>query len=145
MYFPSHSGEDDCGRDNRTSKNAAADFIDSGNPVKAFFPETFFEAESRPHISDCNRRCLRKKGWGLTMVFSGCYRYFMADKKNLENQLAAWRNFSLMLLLLMGIIGALSYTLLFRQKERLDLQELRIVQLTDAGNDLEGELNGDAV
>ncbi|OGY16688.1 MAG: hypothetical protein A2785_01880 [Candidatus Chisholmbacteria bacterium RIFCSPHIGHO2_01_FULL_49_18] len=69
----------------------------------------------------------------------------MADKKNLENQLAAWRNFSLMLLLLMGIIGALSYTLLFRQKERLDLQELRIVQLTDAVNDLEGELNGDAV
>ena len=69
----------------------------------------------------------------------------MADKKNLENQLAAWRNFSLMLLLLMGIIGALSYTLLFRQKERLDLQELRIVQLTDAVNDLEGELNGDSV
>ena len=79
------------------------------------------------------------------MVFFGCYRYPMADKKNLENQLAAWRNFSLMLLLLMGIIGALSYTLLFRQKERLDLQELRIVQLTDAVNDLEGELNGDAV
>ena len=79
------------------------------------------------------------------MVFFGCYRYSMADKKNLENQLAAWRNFSLMLLLLMGIIGALSYTLLFRQKERLDLQELRIVQLTDAVNDLEGELNGDAV
>ena len=69
----------------------------------------------------------------------------MADNKNLENQLAAWRNFSLMLLLRMGIIGALSYTLLFRQKERLDLQELRIVQLTDAVNDLEGELNGDAV
>ena len=79
------------------------------------------------------------------MVFFGCYRYCMADKKNLENQLSAWRNFSLMLLLLMGIIGALSYTLLFRQKERLDLQELRIVQLTDAVNDLEGELNGDAV
>ena len=69
----------------------------------------------------------------------------MADKKNLENQLAAWRNFSLMLLLLMGIIGALSYTLLFRQKERLDLQELRIVQLTGAVNDLEGKINGDAV
>ena len=69
----------------------------------------------------------------------------MADKKNLENQLSAWRNFSLMLLLLMGIIGALSYTLLFRQKERLDLQELRIVQLTDAVNDLEEQLNGDAV
>jgi len=69
----------------------------------------------------------------------------MANKKNLENQLAAWRNFSLMLLLLMGIIGALSYTLLFRQKERLDLQELRIVQLTGAVNDLEGKINGDAV
>ncbi len=66
----------------------------------------------------------------------------MAKSKNLENQMSAWRNFSLMLLLLMGIVGALSYTLLFRQKERLDLQELRIVQLTFEVNDLAVELDG---
>lgn len=67
----------------------------------------------------------------------------MAKQKSLEDQVQAWRNFSLMLLLLLGIIGALSYTLLFRQKERLDLQELRIVQLTDEVNSLAGKLNGD--
>lgn len=67
----------------------------------------------------------------------------MAKQNSLEDQVQAWRNFSLTLLLLLGIIGALSYTLLFRQKERLDLQELRIVQLTDEVNDLAGKLNGD--
>lgn len=66
----------------------------------------------------------------------------MARQKNLEDQVQAWRNFSLMLLLLLGIVGALSYTLLFRQKERLDLQELRIVQLTDEVNTLSDKLNG---
>lgn len=69
----------------------------------------------------------------------------MANKNGLENQASAWRNFSLMLLLLLGIVGALSYTLLFRQKERLDLQEFRIVQLMDAVNDLEKELDGEKV
>jgi hypothetical protein len=65
----------------------------------------------------------------------------MANKKSLEDQVQAWRNFSLVLLLLMGIVGALSYTLLFRQKERLDLQELRIVQLVDEVNKLGAKLN----
>lgn len=67
----------------------------------------------------------------------------MAKKEPLENQIQAWRNFSLVLLLLMGIVGALSYTLLFRQKERLDLQELRIVRLVDEVNDLGVKLNGE--
>lgn len=65
----------------------------------------------------------------------------MANKKPLEGQVQSWKNLSLVLLLLLGIVGALSYTLLFRQKERLDLQELRIVQLVDEVNDLGAKLN----
>jgi hypothetical protein len=68
---------------------------------------------------------------------------YMANKKSLEDQVQAWRNFSLVLLLILGIVGALSYTLLFRQKERLDLQELRIVQLVDEVNELGAKLNNE--
>lgn len=57
-------------------------------------------------------------------------------KKNLERQVETWKTLSLILLLLLGIVGAFSYTLLFRQKERLDLQEMRIVRLASELNKL---------
>ncbi len=64
----------------------------------------------------------------------------MAKKKPIENQVETWREVSLILLLLLGIVGALSYTLLFRQKDRLLLQEIRITSLTDQVNKLSDEL-----
>lgn len=64
----------------------------------------------------------------------------MAKKSSLDAQIEGWRNFGLFLLLLLGVVGAISYTLIVRQKTRLDMQEQRITQLTDSVNDLEGKV-----
>ena len=58
-------------------------------------------------------------------------------RRALETQIEGWRNFGLFLLFLLGIVGAVSYTLIVRQKTRLDMQEQRITQLTESVNDIE--------
>ncbi len=63
----------------------------------------------------------------------------MAKKSSLEAQVEGWRNFGLLLLLVLGVVGAISYSLIVRQKTRLDMQDQRIVQLTDSVNKLEGK------
>ena len=63
----------------------------------------------------------------------------MVKKSSLEAQVEGWRNFGLLLLLVLGVVGAISYTLIVRQKVRLDLQEQRIGQLTVSMNELEGK------
>jgi len=60
-----------------------------------------------------------------------------------ELQVEAWRNFGLFLLFLLGIVGAVSYTLIVKQKVRLDMQDQRIVQMTESISDMEGKLNGE--
>lgn len=61
-------------------------------------------------------------------------------KQALERQVENWRTLSLVLLLILGIVGAVSYSLLFRQKAQLELQELRITQLSDQVGELSQEL-----
>lgn len=66
----------------------------------------------------------------------------MAKKKSsaVEQQVETWRELSLILLLLLGVVGALSYTLMFRQKDQILLQEMRINRLQDQVDDLSDEL-----
>lgn len=47
---------------------------------------------------------------------------------------------SLMLLLILGVVGAVTYTLLLRQKERLDIQEVSLTNLTNKVNQMTKEL-----
>jgi hypothetical protein len=63
----------------------------------------------------------------------------MAKKKaaKLEYSVQSWREVSLVLLLLLGIVGALSYVLLFRQKDQILLQDIKINRLQEEVVDLQ--------
>lgn len=60
----------------------------------------------------------------------------MAIKNKADGQIQSWKELSLLLLLILGIVGAATYTLLLRQKERLDNQEVALTNLADTVNEL---------
>lgn len=55
----------------------------------------------------------------------------MANKSVLEQEVERWKGLSLALLLLLGIVGGLSYTLIIQQKAIIEDKDIHITRLLE--------------
>ena len=61
----------------------------------------------------------------------------MANRDAREKEIELWKNFSLLLLLLLGIVGALSYSIMIKQKAVILDQNITITRIRKGGNGFE--------
>lgn len=58
----------------------------------------------------------------------------MTSKNVLERQVESWRGLSLALLLLMGIVGAISYSIIMKQKAVIIDKEITAMQIRSSAS-----------
>lgn len=63
----------------------------------------------------------------------------MAKQAVLEREMGRWRGLSLALLLFLGIVGALSYTLIVQQNAIIQDMDVQITRLTDKLRNLDNQ------